>query len=186
MHFSCLVVGDDVDAVLAPFSEHLETPPTRRFLDPEDVARMSAHFDIPAGDLESLSKKLPDWEAQDGGVQDGRLFVWTTENPRSKWDWYERGGRFGPFLQLRTPRQPPWWLSWVRSPATHTTRARKREILPDPLLLEPPAAVLFGEEWHESPLDLASAGNPAWQAEFADVFARIPDDAFLNAMDLHS
>ena len=186
MHYSCLVVGDDVDALLAPYSEHLTVDPYRDYLDAEDVRLMADEFGLPVEALDRLAEKLPEWREAEGGVDAGRLFVWSTANPRSKWDWYATGGRFGSFLELREPRMPTGWRSWFRrTPDTHTTRARKREVVLESLLAEPPAAILFAGEWREAPISLGRP-PPEWSVEFAEVLASVPDDALLNAMDLHS
>jgi hypothetical protein len=62
MHYSCLVVADDVDAALAPFSEHLTVPRTKVLIAPEEVTQMAEHFNV------------------------DRLFTWSTHNQNSKWD----------------------------------------------------------------------------------------------------
>lgn len=104
MHYSCLVVGADVDAELEPFADYFQVEPYRYFLEPADVELMARHFGLEPTNLEPLAGKLKEWREEEGGVHEGRLFTWSTENPRAHFDWYEAGGRFGAFLQLREPR----------------------------------------------------------------------------------
>lgn len=84
MHFLCLVVGDDPHEALKPFADYLELPRRREFLDAEEVASMAEEYRLPIDDLDALAAKMQEWAREDGGVENGRLFRWTTSNPQSR------------------------------------------------------------------------------------------------------
>lgn len=186
MHYSCLVVASDVDKAREPFAEDRSVDPYRDYLPEDEIALMSEHYGIPRADLPALATKLQDWREQDGGIHEGRLFTWSTQNPQRKFDWYEAGGRFGPLLQLRESRLETWWFGLRRRRVTHVTRARKRDILPEPLLASPPVAILHQGLWREAPCSIMADPGPEWIEEFAEAFAQVADDEMLHAMDLHA
>jgi hypothetical protein len=186
LHFACLVVGPDPDRQLEPFAGHLEVPRYKRFPDHEDVVSMAEHFSLPATDLHALAARLPEWEQAEGGVEDGRLFVWTTANPNSRFDWYEVGGRFAGCLQLQAPPQPSALKRlFGAKPTSRVNQARKAEIVQAPLLSDPPAALLRDAVWVESPITSDTAELQKWKERFAELFAAIPDDELLTIVDLH-
>lgn len=186
MHYACLVVGPDPDRQLAPFAAHLEVPRYKRFLESVDVLSMAEHFSLPGTDLQALAARLPEWEQAEGGVEDGRLFVWTTANPNTRFDWYEVDGRFAGSLQLQAPPQPGALKRlFGAKPASRVNQARKAEIVATPLLSEPPAALLRGGVWEQCPLTTDTAELQKWKERFTELFAAIPDDELLTIVDLH-
>lgn len=116
-HAVVLVIGDDIDSQLAPYSEQIEVEPYKDFedepkqfvaprdgklhwnwpysavaddgIDPRNAAAVAAH----------LNAKWSDDEKYD--VEDGRLYHWSTYNPQSKWDWYRVGGRWAGTLLIK-------------------------------------------------------------------------------------
>jgi hypothetical protein len=187
MHYACLVVGHDPEAQLAPLAQDLEMPRRKVFLDADEVGQMANHLSIPASDLDGLAASMPEWQEAEGGVEDGRLFYWSTENPNGKYDWYQVGGRFADSLVLARPRPPSWWRKLLGAgPQERASQARKIDIQPGPLLADPPAAVLIDGAWHEGPITMDAASLEHWRVEFAQIFASIPDDALLTIADLHS
>ena len=187
MHSICLVVGDGVDKQLEPFADYLEVERYRVFLDPDALASMSGHYGIPATGLEALAAKMPDWQQAEGGVDNGRLFYWSTANPRSKFEWYKVGGRFSGYLRLRQPSPPLFWGRLLgRPPVGRVDSARKRDVDTAALLADPPAALLMAGEWSECPLTDDRTLLEAWNRQFAGLFQRVPDAAMLTAVDVHS
>lgn len=108
-HFTVLVIGDDPEGQLAPYSECIEVGPYVR----EDVSILDQkRFQ------EYYSKKHPEdselpfaamyakygyawngasWKCNSDGVwQD-----WSTYNPQSKWDWYSLGGRWMGYFKMK-------------------------------------------------------------------------------------
>jgi hypothetical protein len=99
-HFSVLVIGPDPEKQLAPYDENTEVEPYKRRVDAEEVASMAKYYSLDATDLAALVPRLSEWDGRDGGVDDDGLFVWSTLNPQSKWDYWRIGGRWRGFLRL--------------------------------------------------------------------------------------
>ena len=56
----------------------------------------------------------------------------------------------------------------------------------EPLLADPPTALLVAGVWHECPFTSDAGELEEWRRRFARLFAAIPDDALLTVMDMHS
>ncbi len=187
MHGLCIVVGSNIDAELAPFADYSRVERHRVYLDASDTSLMANHYGIPAGDLKGLAAKLPDWHDAEGGVDGDRLFYWSTENPQSKFDWYEVGGRFSGYLRLVHPVQATWWQRLLgRGPTDRANRARKADVDVGAILADPPAALLFGASWHECPFTDDEEQLAEWRRTFGSVFEAVPADAVLTVVDVHS
>jgi len=187
MHSLCIVVGDDPEDALTPFADYVKVDRYRAYLEPADVASMAEHYGIPAEDLSALSERLPDWSGADGGVEVGRLFFWSTENPRSKFDWFEVGGRFSGYFRLLQPIPAAWWRRLLgRGPIDRVNRARKREVDVSVIVADPPASLLYDGTWHECPLTDDRSKLAEWQGTFERLFVSVPSDAQLTAVDVHS
>jgi hypothetical protein len=182
-----MIVGPDPDAQLEPFSEHLAVPRYKSFLDARDVQLMADHFSLPESDLATLAGKMQEWEEAEGGVEEGKLFRWSTSNPHGKYDWYEVGGRFSGYLRLKVPVQPVGWRRLLGAkPKDRADQARKADVLEEPLLADPPTALLRDGTWHECPFTSDITELERWRRQFSDLFAAIPHDALLTLMDMHS
>jgi len=106
-----MVLGQDPEDQLAPYSEHIEMPAYRREpVSEDDKTRMIEHYVREKkleymGDFDSLYRKYgSDWN---GGRwkkdESGEWWEWSTYNKQSKWDWYELGGRFsGQYIKLKS------------------------------------------------------------------------------------
>ena len=102
-HYAVAVIhrgSQDVDELLAPYSENLEVEPYVRFTKQEAIDYVREHW------LKDGETKTDDecWKmmADDySGNTDDEGNIYTTYNPDSKWDWYEEGGRFSDLLRLK-------------------------------------------------------------------------------------
>jgi hypothetical protein len=121
MHFSVLVIGEDVDAALAPFQENnLGDCPEEylEFYDVEDEYRESYEAGVmddehekkrhPERYLRPVREVFPTFDAymeEVYGERDpkaGRYGDWW--NPNARWDWYEIGGRWTGYFTLKPGR----------------------------------------------------------------------------------
>jgi hypothetical protein len=137
--------------------------------------------------LAALAAKMPEWTEAEGGVEDGGLFRWSTSNPHSKYDWYEMSGRSSGYLRLKEPSQSEGWRVLLGAKPTHqVNQARKTDIQQEPLLADPPTALLLDGLWHECPFTSDAAELEKWRRQFANLFASIPDDLMLTVVDMHS
>lgn len=186
MHSLCLVVGPDPEAQLAPFADYLPVPPWKRFLDAEEIALMADHFALPASELAGLAARMPEWQALEGGVEDGRLFSWEENNPNAKFGAFTIGGRFGGYLVLKDPASPSGLGRLLgKAPRERVDSARKRDVRHEPILADPPVALLHDGTWRECPISADAAVLEEWRRSFPALFAEIPDDALLTVVDLH-
>lgn len=120
-HFAVLVIGNDPEALLEPFSEHIEVPEYKREnVSEEDMQRFielytteqnKDHIKISAEEAQAnkllsfdelYEKNGEDWN--DSAWKKDDEGVWgefTTYNPNSKWDWYLLGGRWSGFFKVK-------------------------------------------------------------------------------------
>ena len=96
-HFSLAVLheeGQDIDELLAPYSEELETEPRLTYTKAEAIQHARQNYEE--------YRNRPDEECwafmADGCKTDADGNIYTTYNPQSKWDWYVVGGRWDGFL----------------------------------------------------------------------------------------
>lgn len=187
MHFLCLVVGDDPHEALKPFADYLELPRRREFLDAEEVASMAEEYRLPLDDLDALAAKMQEWAREDGGVESGRLFRWSTSNPQAQYDYYKIGGRFDGYLELLHPR-PPGLLGRLfgAKAKSRVNLARKSEVDLEAIRNDPPAALLLDGQWHECPISTDPETLTEWNVRFARMLDAIAPDALLTVVDVHS
>lgn len=180
-------MGDEPDNSLAPYGDYQEVERYRSYLKPADVTLMGEHFGVPEGNLELLASKLPEWCEAEGGFDEGGLFFWSTENPEAKFDWYQVGGRFAGYFRLQQPVPPSWWRRLLgKGPVDRVDRALKREVDAQAILAHPPADLLWNGVWHEGPISADEQELVQWQLRVEKLFAEVPEDALLTAVDLHS
>ncbi len=176
MHALCLVVGDNPDAQLAPFSLHYSVDPYKQFLSDDELRMMAEEYSLQMDDIQELAARLRDWSDDEGGVEDGKVFRWTDENPHGKYDWYEIGGRFRGYLKLNDKTGPPKGVA----------QAYKKDVFEEPILENPPAAVLCNGNWEECPYASDPDILKQWRKSFATLYRSIPEDCRLTVVDLHS
>ena len=111
-HFTVLIIGEDIEGKLAPYDEGLEVTPyiclKREELERERKEMIEKAKNPPEGtsidysvykegmSLAEFCKAYHDEEVD----KEGNLL--TTYNPKSKWDWYEIGGRWKGMLMMKS------------------------------------------------------------------------------------
>lgn len=159
-HFTCLVVGHDVDGQLEPYDENTSVEPYKAYWDEaevkrtvldlqrreetrrdsdnneytytfpdelvlgeqytlEDVRRIYVErYNLRYGKEPTATEQVDEAtaaalaedgfdvdepEEDDQGVylDDGGIYEWSTYNPKSKWDWYQIGGRWSGYFKLK-------------------------------------------------------------------------------------
>jgi hypothetical protein len=100
-HFTVLVIGDNIEGKLAPYSEQLEVEPYKRYINKEERKRMAEYYGVDVEDAEALIAKMPSWSGCEGSVDENGLYYLTTHNPKSKWDWHQIGGRWAGSFVLK-------------------------------------------------------------------------------------
>ena len=108
-HFTVMVIGDNPEEQLAPYSESIETEPrVREDVSEEDIQRMIDYYknpengghEYPTFD-ELYENHGDDWNGGTWEKRDDKWVEVTTYNPNSKWDWYQLGGRWTGYFKLK-------------------------------------------------------------------------------------
>lgn len=111
-HYSCLVIGEDPAAMLAPFDENLEVEQYRQYEDGDPAGHWAYARLLKDGAITAE----PGWQAYAQAhnsaypgeheehllaSEDGRGYTLSTRNPRARWDWHELGGRWRGYFLLK-------------------------------------------------------------------------------------
>lgn len=103
-HFTCLVIGDNIEEQMDPYYEGLETPEYETgVVTQEELNDFEEHYKkegVKYTSIEDLYKKKgEDWNSNSWRLVDGVWKEFSTYNPKSKWDWYSVGGRWTGFFK---------------------------------------------------------------------------------------
>ena len=109
-HFTVMIIGDDPEVQLHPYSEHIEVEPyTNGPVSDESKKIMVEHYEkeFPEHKGKSYDELYEKFGEQWNGNtckknKDGVWEEWSTYNPKSQWDWYTLGGRWsGDIIKLK-------------------------------------------------------------------------------------
>lgn len=103
-HFTVLVIGDDVEGQLAPYSENIVAEPRREYMTRAEVREFRESMQAEGEDVGTLAKLarfIEGYTGKPGGLAGRRLYTETTYNADSKWDWWCVGGRWSGFFRLK-------------------------------------------------------------------------------------
>lgn len=100
-----------IDEILDPFDENKKVPKYKKYMDKKSVERALDYFKkktpmSPSGvalaKAELTPEEIKEWNGGEGGGKDAKgYFYYSTYNPKSKWDWYEIGGRWQGMFTLK-------------------------------------------------------------------------------------
>lgn len=105
-HFAVMVAGQDIEELLAPYDENLETEPYLKG-EVDDFSSFREHYlkiypeDSELSDILLYEKYGEDWNSNTWKCEDGKWIEYSTYNPDSKWDWWKVGGRWSGFLKKK-------------------------------------------------------------------------------------
>ena len=107
-HFTVLVVGDNPEEQLAPYDENIQMseykvgPISEEGLNRFRNYYIKDHPDEASLSIEELYKLHgEDWNGNGWKYEDGIFVEYSTYNPKSKWDWYQIGGRWSGFFKVK-------------------------------------------------------------------------------------
>jgi hypothetical protein len=119
-HFTVLVIGNEPEELLEPFSEHIEVPKTsevsedekQSFIETYTIVKPDRSYGIKDEAEAEKNKLLSFDELYDQYGEDWNDSAWkkdtngiwcefSTYNPNSKWDWYLLGGRWSGFFKVK-------------------------------------------------------------------------------------
>lgn len=103
-HFAVAVIhkpDQDIGTILAPYDENMEVPRYLRYTKSEVIERARKYYS-------EATKNMTDEEAYeyyasdyDEDMRDAEGNLYSTYNPKSKWDWWVVGGRFSGELKSK-------------------------------------------------------------------------------------
>ena len=107
-HFAVAVIhkpDQDIGTILAPYDENMEVPKYLRYTKSEVIERARKYYS-------ESTKNMTDEEAYeyyasdyDDDMRDAEGNLYSTYNPKSKWDWWVVGGRFSGMLKSKKDGQ---------------------------------------------------------------------------------
>lgn len=119
-HFTVLVIGNEPEELLEPFSEHIEVPKysevsedeKQSFIETYTIVKPDRSYGIKDEAEAEKNKLLSFDELYDQYGEDWNDSAWkkdtngiwcefSTYNPDSKWDWYQLGGRWAGFFKVK-------------------------------------------------------------------------------------
>lgn len=108
-HFTVMVFGDNPEMLLEPFDEGIEMD---KYIVGEvsatEVDRFVNYYaeHNPTESHLSLTELYDlhgeDWNSNSWTFEDGNPVEYSTYNPKSKWDWYQVGGRWSGYFKMKT------------------------------------------------------------------------------------
>ena len=100
-HYTCLVIGPDPEKQLAPYQENnMGDSPYAVFIDKTDEV-LEEWEKLSASERKKYNGLASNYARDYFGyeVRDGQYGI--VENPNSKWDWYQLGGRWAGFFKIK-------------------------------------------------------------------------------------
>lgn len=209
-HFNCTIaisgavtsrgLPEALDAALAPYNENMDVP---EYVDmtPETI-RADERFqkywmEHYGGEEGSYRDAASSWFGADLDADGNSL---STYNPKSQWDWWVVGGRWGGFWIVKEgtdafdigmdTQASAFGMAANSGSTNHVDAARLRAIEPESL--RPTFAFIdLDGDWNESGKMLwfgVSKDNKDeadWASEYADWIRSLPADTWLINCDLH-
>lgn len=186
---------------------YAETTYAEYLRDPEKYAegvRNDKHLDYLKNDFpkkltwndEQLYTEAIRWEEAENIGPDGE--VYSTYNPKSKWDWYALGGRWAGLIEVKegvTYDAPKFSWGWsekeqvevLAKPLTDSARVKDIANLSEIRTF----AILKNGEWYERG-EMGWWGavsnekdEQAWDQEFTKLLMGLPEDTLLSVYDCH-
>lgn len=195
-HFTVLVIGDDPEDQLAPYSEDIRVNEYDRGPVGEEELRQFVEYYESGGDAKKLyAERGEDWNGGRWRVaEDGEFHEYSTYNPISKWDWYRLGGWWTGFFKLKEGafgRLGERGIFTDDPKAGWVDQTLKRCIDFDEKYDYRTFAVVKDGKWYERgemgwwALVSNEKSEEDWDREFKALLESVPDDTLLSLYDCH-
>jgi len=207
-----MVFGDNPDNQLEPYDEGLVVPKYEVGVVRESEKNDFLNYPDYVEDYEALQKTnfAPEfifeilyskhgeswnsnrWEINDEGV-------WTeysTYNPKSKYDWYDLGGRWAGYLPVidphaenTTPVKNPEFESSNDTPSNHANSSIVGNVVWDEITA--PYGFIINGEWKSRGdmgwfgMDITGMPDEEWEKLFKDTIKSLPSDMPVYVYDFH-
>lgn len=203
-HYVVMVIGDNPEAQLAPYSENLEvdeyvygevTNKDKRGM--LEYYRLINKIDDTTTFDECYKLHGEDWNG--GTYRKGDDGVWrkySTYNPNSKWDWYMLGGRWSGWHIKLKPGAKSGIIgekSWTREDAPGVDAALKGDIDFDAISKEEfaPYALIKDGKWYARGemgwwgASIEMRNKEEWVNEVWELVKLLPDNTLISFYDCH-
>jgi len=194
-----MVIGDDPELQLEPYDENLDTPEySRGEVSDEDREQFLQFYkerdtnnELEDKSFEEIYKIHGDdwnrnaWRPDENGV----FQEYSNYNPKSKWDWYQLGGRWSGLIKLKEGAEGIEGESGVFDNETGIDAAYKKDIANLDQIR--PFAVLKDGEWYERgemgwwAIVANEKDTDVWEAELKKLLDGLPDDTLISIYDCH-
>ena len=204
-HFTVMVIGNNPEKQLKPYDENKRAKRYSSPVSEDEVKRFMEYYkDKNEGtsdwDFRKMYKKFgKDWNFGVWQETKNGVIEWSTYNPKSKWDWYQLGGRWAGRIKVKegVSFEPPnfswgWEEEYKKEMLSEprTDRAKKKDIAN---LSELTAfAVLMNGEWHgngEMGWFGISHGETMtgdeWKSKVQELLNGLPDNTLISMYDCH-
>lgn len=202
-HFAVLVIGANINEQLAPYDENIEAAPYPVEVSEDEIKRMVDYYKrngIEYPTIEELvSSKGVDW----GGCEmkrdtDGKWVRMSTYNPKSKWDWYEIGGRYAARLRVKEGvefEEPNFSWGWDENVKKEVLSKRLTDsaLVKDIENLDELSAyaVVKDGNWYEKGemgwfgISTNEVSDEEWRNELKKLLTNLSDDTLITYVDCH-
>lgn len=204
-HFTVMVIGEDPEKQLAPYSEHIEVDEyCTGCVTDDDKQSMLDYYnkerETPYKDFdECYAENGEDWNNNRYHKnEEGVWCEYSTYNPKSKWDWYLLGGRWsGEVLQLKEGATSgiegeASWCSYTHG----IDAALKKDIDFEAMYAKwgddwCTYAIVKDGEWYALGkmgwwcISTNEITKEEWCAKAKELLASVPDDTLISIYDCH-
>jgi len=196
-HFTVMVIGEDPEGQLAPYDENIEVDEyVRETVPDEEKERFMELYiknypELKDKSFEEIYEKHGNswnessWRKDENGV----LQEYSTYNPKSKWDWYQLGGRWSGLIKLKEGAEGIEGEAGVFDNGTGIDAAMKKDIANLDEIRT--FAVVKDGQWYERGemgwwACVSNEKDEAeWEAEFKKLLEGLPDDTLISIFDCH-
>lgn len=197
-HFVVMVIGDSPEQQLAPYDENLEVP---EYCDGEvsdaDKKSMMDYYKSDNFD-ECYAQYGEDWNGNRYRKnEDGVWCEYSTYNPKSKWDWYQLGGRWSGRRFILKPGAKSGIVgkpSWTNPTGAGYDAALKGDIdfeTTDKEMLAPYAVIKDGEWYARGEMGWWGVTTETyftdeeWTNKVWEMVMALPDNTLISFYDCH-
>ena len=182
-HFTVLIIGNDVEEQLEPYfelectmnQEEMKNDPRAEFVEEMTTEALTEDFlktknDHPEYYYETLEDFASEYH---GYIKAEDEEVWGRfTNPKSKWDWYQIGGRWSGIFKIKDIEQDDTKEKYIEDSSRFSTYALVKE----------------GEWYAKGEMGwwaVSSNEDENWSEEFGKMIKSLPEDTLLTLVDCH-
>jgi hypothetical protein len=202
-HFTCLVIGGNIENQLAPFDEAIEVPEySNGAVSQEDLDNMVEYYKKNGIEFQTFDElyaaKGNDWNGNAWRKGTDTWQSYSTYNPKSKWDWYELGGRWAGRIKVKEGveyEEPNFSYGWDEPSKQEVLAERRTDnaLIKDIENLDELTtfSVLKDGVWYERGemgwwgISINDKDEDEWNNELKKLLSGLPDNTLISIIDCH-